>query len=188
MWCIWRATDAALFLPIALRYAGCLGSNCCNIKLSLLPAGRQVPHPLKHLHMIANCSLCSKGNGFSYRASLLPSLETHAGLSADGCHLEECFRENTVVSVGGLSLLDHVQALPTALGSHNPPQEYPNGKYKSRSLMAIHRHWEFCANLLNCNVKLLQELHFANISAKWAPFKTRKVVKLCGIKNIRWLT
>lgn len=99
-----------------------------------------MPHPLKRLHMIANCSLCSKGNGFFYRASLLSSLETCAGLSADGCHLEECFRENTVVSVGDLSLLDHVQALPTALGSHNPPQEYPNGKYKSRSLTAIHRH------------------------------------------------
>lgn len=160
MWCSWRATDTALLLPVAVRYVGCLGSKCCNIKLSLLPARRQVPHARKRLDMIASCSLCSKGNGFSYRTPLLPSLETRAGLSADGCHSEECFRENTAVSVGGLSLLDHVQALPTALGSYNPPQEYPNGKYKSRSLMAIHRYWECCANLLNCNVKPLWELHF----------------------------
>lgn len=74
-WCdvAWEQLTQHCFLPPQKDTLDAWAATAAVIKFSLLSAVRQATHALKHLHLIANCSLCaSLGKRFSYRAPPLP--------------------------------------------------------------------------------------------------------------------
>ena len=141
-------------------------------------------HALKHLLLIANCSLHA-GLGervFLQGISTAAPLAAQVVLPVDSWHSVESFRGNTAESVRSLSILQHVPGHSYRTRELHSSQHYSNGKYKTRSLMAIGRYWAFCTNFLNHNVKTLQEINFVKTVLR-GPFKNKKFGKFFEIMN-----
>lgn len=111
------------------------------IKSSLLPAVKQMTHALEHLHLIANCYFyASLRTGFSYRS---PPVPLHQKLMLGCWELMHSASETAQQWVWEACAYCRVcQAVPTGLGTYSPLLKHLNGRYKTKSFMAIHRYWE----------------------------------------------